>query len=345
MEKICRELGTEYEILEIKGAYRLLKRVAGRSGLIAGAVMCAVFMLIIRNFVVAIDILSDDTQIQKDIMNVLSDNKIGTGTYIPSIKCVKIERELKQKVSGISWAGISLTDSTLIIDVIENIPQPEKFSGRMPSNLVATHDAVVEDIELYNGRVVKTIGSGVVKGDVLVSGIVYRDRTKVEDGLLVTEKTEKYVRSIGKIYGTYTDTQTFEQPYSDTKLVVSDNTITKRYLSIFDTQIPLSIGSVNGLYTEDETYSSLKIFGNETPVGISTKKYTEYSFENAVYTKEQAKKQAEEKCTTYEENFLDDCEIKSKNVEVTYEKDKVVLAVTYELYGVISEESKFFIKK
>lgn len=344
-ERICRELKTEYKIISVNGLYRLLGLLKKRLGLAVGAAVCAAFMLIVQNYAISIEVLTDDDEIRKDVMTVLYDNGIKPWTYIPSIDYINVERALKQSVDGISWAGISITDSTIIVDVIENIPEPQKHYERMPSDLIATHNAVIEEVELYNGQLVKTIGSGVLRGETIVSGTVVKEQTKVVDGELVTEQNEKYVRSIGRIFGTYTDVQTFEQPLTDTKIVVSGKEISKNYLSVFNTEIPLFLKNLNGFYTEDEQYKPLKIFGEETPVGICTKTYNKYSFEKVIYTKEQAKALADEMRKKYEQNFLYECEIRSRKTDVKYTENSVVLTVTYEIYGQISEESQFFIKK
>ena len=73
----------------------------------------------LSNVVVRFDILSDDENIRKGVMSVLKEEGVETGTYIPSIDLIVTERALKQKVEGISWAGITRKGDTLIIDVIE----------------------------------------------------------------------------------------------------------------------------------------------------------------------------------------------------------------------------------
>lgn len=344
-ERICRELGAEYAVLSEGKALGLMRSAFSRIGLIAGAAICAVGMAVMQNYVVSIEVLTDDEDIRRDVTSLLNDCGIRSLTYIPSIDCVNAERALKQKVDGISWAGITLTDSTVIVDVIENIPEPQKHYERMPSNLIATHDAVIEDVELYNGRLVKTVGSGVLRGETLVSGTVIKEETTVKEGELVTEQSEKYVRSVGKVFGTYTDVQVFEQPLSDTKIVKSGKTVSKKYLSLFDTEIPLFFKPVKGFYTEEETYSPLEVLGEETPVGLRSVTYEKYSFENVIYTREQAEKLADQARQNYEINFLSDCEIRLRKTDFKLEDDKVILTVTYEIYGQISEESQFFIKK
>lgn len=344
-EKICSELNCDYEETGRGGVCRLWTSMKKRMGLLVAGILFAVFLFVIRNFTVSIEVLTDDEVIRQRVLTVLYDNGVKAGTYIPDINCVEIERALKQEVEGISWAGISLTDSTIIVDVIETIPTPEKHSERMPSNLIASHSGVIEEVELYNGELVKTINSGVIKGEVIVSGTIKKERMVVEDDKLVPEEYEKYVRSIGKIYGTYYETITFEQPLKETCIINGEDTKQQKYISVFSCDIPLFFKKVSGYYSENEDYSPLKIFGLDTPVGIKTRSYTEYGFETKVYTKKQAKKLADEKRKLYEKNFLGECEIKKRDKNVKFKDGKAILTVKYEIYGLMSEESQFFIKK
>lgn len=133
LERLCDELGLEYTATKRHGSFVLAKRFFGRGGLVIGtaAVMLSCFYL--SNVVVRFDILSDDENIRKGVMSVLKEEGVETGTYIPSIDLIVTERALKQKVEGISWAGITRKGDTLIIDVIETEGDTKRESNRCPS--------------------------------------------------------------------------------------------------------------------------------------------------------------------------------------------------------------------
>ena len=130
-------LSLEYKITKKKGLFFLIKRFIGRKGLVAGGVLVLIISFIMSNLMLKLEILCDSEEIRRDITAVLHENGVDTGCFIPSINCTVLERELKQKVDGISWAGITCDGSSLIIDVVENVDKPESRKIRMPCDLVA----------------------------------------------------------------------------------------------------------------------------------------------------------------------------------------------------------------
>ncbi len=344
-EALLSELDIEFERTAVGALCRLPGIMKKRAGLLVGAVVCAAAVIAARSFVINIEVLTDSEEIRAGVMNVLKENGVGTGSYIPGIRCAELERSLKQCVEGISWAGISKTDSTIIIDVIDNISKPERRLDRLPSDLVAKHSGTLDKIELYDGLLKLAPGSGVVKGETIVSGRIPQTKTVLREGKPVTEYGERYVRSIGTAYGTYCDVQTFEQPYSETSLVMNGSRDDRSYLELFSAELPLFIGGGDGLCRETVSSSPLVIFGRELPVGLKRVRREGFSFRTVNYTREQASRRAERLMDNYERGFLSGERILSKETNIDYGTDSAVLTVKYELYGVMSEERQFFVKK
>lgn len=350
VRRFAASLGAEVRETERGFLAAAVKGVLPRSGLLIGAAAWAAFMFVAKDYALSIRVLTDDERIRADVLRLLAENGCPTGAYIPDLDKAGMERLLKQKAEGVSWAGISITDSTLIVDVYGDDPQPQMFYDRMPSDLVATRDAVVGKIEVLDGQLVTTMGSGVVRGDKLVSGRIPVTKKVVKDDpvlgrVIAEEQSEKYVRSLGKIYGVYTDVQTFEQPLAETSLVHTGSTLTLKRLRVFGMEIPLYAERPQGYSTVSEGYSPLTLFGEETPVGVASEECELCSFSTVRYTPEQAAERTRRLKQLYEQNFLSECEIRSCSEQLETADDRVRLTVTYEIYGLISEEKQFFIKK
>lgn len=335
----------EYSVMEKKGLFFKLQKLFRRKGLVLGIIFMMAAIFYLSNIIFKIEILSDDPKIKKEIISVLKENGVKSGSFIPSINCTQLERELKKKVSGISWAGISKMDSTFVIDIVKKIDKPEYRKFRMPSNLVSKYNAVIDKVDLLDGQLVKTVGSGVVRGDIIVSGTVVTEKVYYKDGKEMKDISTRYARSTGKIYGTFKQKKTFFQPFTDTKQIISNETVEKKSLKIFDLYIPFYMQEDGVKYIEESSVSNFSFLGIELPIGLRNSKLTEYHNETYTYTKNEARDLANSKVSKYETNFLKKYKIeKAKRTEKVTKKG-VKVTVEYTLYGDICEEVEFFVNK
>ena len=344
-ERLCIENGYETEVLKQKGMINVFSFFKRRIGFVAGGIVVLGLCLYLSNIALRFDVLCDDEAICKSVMDVLADEGIKAGSYIPDINLVVVERALKQNVDGISWAGITVKGNSLIIDVVEEIEKPKIEYERLPTNLVACENGVIEKLEVFGGQVLLGVGCGVTKGDIIVSGEVVETESTWIDGKENIDVDTSYVRSKGQIYGTFERTVTFEQPFEDEKEYVTDNVIEKNFLTFFDAEIPLFLNSPKGYYSSEESENKLNFFGRELPIGIKKLCLTEYDFETTTYDEEQALELAQDKAYRYEENFLSNFEIKDRQSEEEITETGAKLTVTYTLYGVMSREVEFFVNK
>ena len=344
-ERLCADIGYQADRLAQGDMVTAAKRLLHRPGLIIGLLLIAAILIYLKNIVMRFDIISQDEKIRKDIMNVLKQENITVGTYIPDIDLVVVERALKQRVEGISWAGITRKGNSLIIDVVENIPAVKSSQSRLPSNLVATENAVINKVRVVDGQLCKAVGSGVCKGEVIVSGIVEKKKTKWTDGRENVETSVRYARSSGVVEGTFERKVVFEQKLNDIVKRKTGDVYEQKYLHLYSADIPLFFKEKSGNYYCSQELDSLSLAGRKLPVGIKTLKLEEYDFKPIRYTEDEAYRLALKKCDKYEVNFLGQYEIKKKTVRRSTAKGTVRAEVTYTLYGNICEEAAFFIKK
>ena len=345
LERMCKENGYSITRVTDGDAVKALRRIKHRPALLITLCLVLLAIIYLKDIVLRFDIMNDDEKIRSDIMNVLTEEGITVGSYIPEIKLVEVERALKQRVEGISWAGITRKGNTLIIDVVENIPAVQGSYSRFPTNLVAKENATVEKIMLLDGQVKTVIGSGVRKGDIIISGTVENKKSTWKDGKENVETSIRYTRSMGTVEGTFERTLSFEQPYDDVIKKETGNVYSQRYFQLFSADIPLFFKQRIGNYYTEQKLSSASIAGKTLPFGIRTLTFKEYDYKPVRYSKEQAAELAKDKSARYERNFLTGYKIKSKDIKTICGEKSVKIEVTYKLYGNICEESAFFIAK
>lgn len=339
------EIGIPYEIISVKGLVKYLHMLLSKKGMLAGAAVSILLIAFFSRYILSFEILCSNAELNEKIMSVLSANGVTTGNKISDINFTVAERELKSSIDELSWAGITVEGSKVIIDVIENVDKPEYTKKRLPSNLISVENGIIDKVELVDGQLLKPVGSGVTKGDTIVTGKIDKEEVYYKKGEEIHEHTTRYTRSIGTVYGTFERTITFEQPFTASKKLLSDNTDTRYTLSIFDTVLPLYFDSSDNFTLIDEKKHTVSFWGIEIPVSVTETDVSTYSYIAVPISKSDAEVLAKQQADLYEKNFLSDFEIKNAEYSYSYNENGVLLTASYSLYGIISKEVDFFIKK
>lgn len=339
------EIGIPYEIISVKGLVKYLHMLLSKKGMLAGAAVSILLIAFFSRYILSFEILCSNAELNEKIMSVLSANGVTTGNKISDINFTVAERELKSSIDELSWAGITVEGSKVIIDVIENVDKPEYTKKRLPSNLISVENGIIDKVELVDGQLLKPVGSGITKGDTIVTGKIDKEEVYYKKGEEIHEHTTRYTRSIGTVYGTFERTITFEQPFTASKKLLSDNTDTRYTLSIFDTVLPLYFDSSDNFTLIDEKKHTVSFWGIEIPVSVTETDVSRYSYIAVPISKSDAEVLAKQQADLYEKNFLSDFEIKNAEYSYSYNENGVILTASYSLYGIISKEVDFFIKK
>ena len=344
-EELCRCCGADAESLYESTIAWLIHTVISRKGFAVGIILCVCLGVYLSNRVARFEILNDDPEIKSSVMAVLKEEGIETGAFIPSINLVQTERALKQRVEGISWAGITRKGNSLIIDVIEADVQMKHERDVYPSNLVACENGIIETIEIQDGQVRIPVGSGVTKGDTVVSGEIITNTSTWIDGKENIDTEITYARSRGKVLGTFERTLTFTQPLVTQTQVFSPDSETKEFFCFFDAKLPLFLSAPKGNYEVNESRSDIEMLGLRLPIGIESDEIMPYKIEETELTYEQALAIAYEKEKIYEQNFLAGYDIKNVSVSQNKSDDSVTVTAEYSLYGELCREVSFFVPK
>lgn len=335
----------EYEIISQKGLVPLLQACFARKGLLLGALVCFVLTLLLSDVVLVIDISTDSKDTETAVLNVLAENDIKPGRSLKNVDLTVIERRIKSKVRDVAWVGISVDGNRLVIDTLQYTPKPEFTVHRLPSDIVSRENGVVEKIELLDGQLCTPVGSGVAKGDTLVSGKVVTDKISYKDGKEQHDISARYTRAAGRIYGTFQRRMTFEQPFAVQERVYKPQKEKTVYsFSVFDFDLVLNRAEGNYDLIERNEHRP-ELFGLELPVAFTENKVSEFTFAARALTADRAADAAKQKADKYEKNFLGAFEIRDKTEKLKETDSGVSLEVTYTLYGEIGEERDFFIPK
>lgn len=342
IKNICKIKGYEVTSIKSKGIFPKIYKYKLRYGILAGMIAAMSLIFILSNIILKIEITGGNSELNTEIKALLKQQNIEVGSFIPSIDFSKSESYMMLNSNNFAWITIRNNGAALVVDVLEKTKEPEMTKTLPVTNLVASHDAVITDVNVYIGKLKKVVGKKVKKGDVLVSG---KYRAKAVDESKKDEAKLMLCHCKGEIMADYSESITFEQNFFDEQEIIIDDDKTRKYLTIFDFEIPISIGKrVEGNYIMTDNKSDFSFLGFKLPVGISKKSYDKYYFQQVKLTKMEAKSKLINKINLYEKNFLKDKKILNKELKFKETKTGLSVTVDYKLNGNIAVEKEILTK-
>lgn len=333
--ELAEKYGINIEITEKKGLRFKAYGYRFRFGIVLGILLVLGFVFYLSNIVVSIEVCGNVTVTDEQIVSSLLDIGIYKGKFIPDINFRSCEQKLRLSIPDIAWTGIRHTGSRIVVDITEAVDPPEMIQDDIPCNIVASYDAQITSAEVYSGQLVKKVGDGVKKGDIIVSGTV-----DTGNGHLIKK------HAMGKIIGIYKTEVTFKQNFEESGQIYTDDQVTKKYFDFFGYRIPMFFKDVDfDTYDYSESTNNFRILGKSIPLGIVHSSYTPFVYDTITYSEEEADKKLQQKTSLYEKNFYDNKGIKiiERNIEKRINGDHMEYVVTYSLEGPIGMDHEIYL--
>ncbi len=172
IRKAARKSGMRVRILKKHGLSFFLNRHSRRMGLIAGMFICAAVLMILSTRIWRVEVIGNTGIPTEKIIEVFDGLGVRAGVPVSSIDEWTVEQAAIKKLPELSWVNINLAGSSAQIEVREVIEQKEVDNSEAPANIVAAKDGQIVYLRPFKGTQEKKIGTGVVKGDLLISGFI-----------------------------------------------------------------------------------------------------------------------------------------------------------------------------
>ena len=285
------------------------------------------------NYVWDIEVIGNESISSREILLTARDLGIRRGTFGPALDLRTIEQKTLLLIDDLSWVGINRHGSKITIDVRERIVEPDIVADDKPCNIVATKTGQILYTEVYSGQLLVPIGSSVLKGNIIVSGIL-------ED----EEGNTSYVHADAKIIAEYEEQIKFSIPFKQTEDILTGEVKKRNYITILGLDLPLFISiPLKDKYEYSEEVTKLKLFGVNLPISIRKTRYERIEQRHFVYNKEQANNALLQQISRYEESILKDVEIVEKNIEEESTDDNYEVIVDYVLKGNIAKKEEILL--
>ncbi len=313
---------------------QLLFQYRFRVGIPIGVLLAGSLLFYGSNIVLHIDVIGNENAEAAEILTVLEEQGVVRGKWIPSIDFTYCEHALRSQIDELAWVGMRHTGNRLVIEVMERTPEPEMLEERVPCNIISAHDAQITGYTIGCGQVMRLVGDSVQKGELLVSGIVTD-----ETGHLGIR------HAMGNVVGIYTQTETFQCPYVQEIREETGRTEQRRYLDLFSWHIPLEPKPESMESCRKTTsYHWFSLLGKALPIGIYSENFFEYERHLTALTPEEAAANLEEQVQRYEENFLSETKILSREKSIITSETGLEWTICYTLEGEIGTQQEVFVR-
>lgn len=208
------------EILEEIGLFCHFRGLKRRKAFVVSVLLIFALAFVLQNFIWCIHVEGNETIPSAQILRELENLGVGFGTRGNAIVPQELKNRMLNRIPQLEWLTVNHSGGLATVIVREREAAPPKVDQTSITNLVASRDCIIDQMEILSGQAVCKIGQTVSEGQMLVSG--YAD----------WEHCIQATPSLGEIYGRTWRRQNAVIPASYQKKAEMGNTHT-RYALIF----------------------------------------------------------------------------------------------------------------
>ncbi len=330
LSALLRGNGVPFEVVRRKGLIPYASKYRKRYGIWVGAMIFFIMMVTAPRYLWHIDIQGNVTLKDEEVIDSLRSAGLFLGAYLPDINVDKIESATLAADGRITWISVNMSGSVAYVELRERIDK-DITERKLPyANVIASHDAIITEVEVYSGSAAVKPDTFVRAGDLLISGVIERET-------IGTHLTYASGRVIGRVFEDYE----IEIPYEYTVMESTGRRKQVFRLRLFDRSLSVGVFA-SPFENSEETVSVYAISEQSKRVPIF--------FERIVYSEQtpsarrrlpaQAEAEAYSTLAQMLETEFPDGELISKETEIEYKEGSLVLkcSVCYEIdVGRISE--------
>ncbi|WP_445490344.1 sporulation protein YqfD [Niallia sp. 03133] len=330
LRTIVRGSGCKLEFQRRYGAPFLYKRLIKNGGFVIGILLFLGLVFTLSNMVWGIEIKganpATDYKIRKQLDKM--DIKIGKFQFL-TMELDAIQAELTNSINDITWVGVELKGTTYHFQVVEK-NEPKKIKKSGPQNLIAAKKATIENYFIEEGEKNFEVHDVVKKGQLLVSGIIGKD------------KNTRIVAAEGKIWGETWYKSEVSIPIESTFQVFNGNEKQKHIIKVGKINISVwGFGKTKYKnYEVEENDKTLKFLKWELPIYMVNKTYREKEEVTRIYSEKEAIEKGKEMGRKEILNKIgEEGKIKEEKIlRQTIKNGKVLLTIDYTTIENIAKE-------
>ena len=172
LKKIAEGSGDNIEIIDKIGVYWSFLKLKRRKLLMISIIFIFLLTVFIPTRIFFVKIEGNTSIPSNYIIHIAQSSGITFGASRREVRSEKIKNMLLEKIPELQWAGINTYGCVAVISVKERSDTDFFEKEGLISNIIATHDGVIEQCTVIRGNPLCKVGQSVKKGQVLISGYV-----------------------------------------------------------------------------------------------------------------------------------------------------------------------------
>lgn len=320
----------DIEIIKYYGYKNIISFINTNKSILFGICVGLFIMFLMCNTIFDIKINSNNQQLVEKINKSLYEN--GISKYKRKISFNELQI-IKNKIlidnkDVLEWIEIIEDGCIYIVELTERVKGNNINIDKSPSNIVASKDGLITHINLVNGVKVKDVNDYVKKGEVIITGQIYKDEN------LVSQTSAE-----GTVYAEVWYTTTVSIPFKYKEYIDTGKVINRYYIKLFDKEMTLI-----GKYNSENSISKKSIVLDKPylPFDIYKEKIKIYKYKPFKVNEDEAYneglKRAEEniKIKLDSDEYIMDKKVLKKTVN----SSKMILEVFFKVYENITSTSR-----
>lgn len=315
----AHKAGVKLRHSEKGGLPDFVSRYRDRVGIVIGGCAFILTVFVMSMFVWSIDITGLDRVSYIEMKEELREQGLYIGAFKPMLDVQRIARNILLENHDVGWMAVNLQGSYASVEIKEEAPAPEVTDIYAPCNIKAKRDGVILRIEALEGSTEIEEGSGVIEGQLLISGVMGDE-----------QGTSRLVHADARILARTTREASFSVEEQQNDLQPSGEFAERQSLMLFGLRLPYRFGRVDSPYAAVESFTdSPSPLGTTLPVGITTERVNALSYEERLMDENSAKELLEKQSQLYELFSLSDCTVEDRAYTLTDDNGVFTLRVTY----------------
>ena len=317
VQSLAKGRSRRVRIIKRYGLPVIIRKNRRRTGLFVGLALFFVIFHVMSLFLWNVEICELDTISRSAAAEKLSSFGIREGVRAEFESLKRMQTSAMLAFGNLSWMTINVDGSFAEINATEK--QEPETNDTAPRNIKASRDGQVIRADVYRGMAAVQSGDAVVKGDLLISGIVETEKGGVS-----------LARADGCVLAKTRYEKVFELPGNCSAAVWEGEPQKRRSVRLFGVVIPLTMCVPDESSLVFRTEEQAVFRGTAASASLIEERLYPYSIEEKIRSEQQARDALYKRMLINELLSFRGKAIKSRQTEYSQTDEGYVLTVSYE---------------